>query len=77
MQIANEDGLLSIDQILEIDCKIIDNCEGVIVYVPEGDELQGGRLVEYNHAVSTGKPVCVFSEVEQIITYLTSYMLRG
>ena len=62
-------------QILEIDCAIIDGCEGVIVYVPEGDELQGGRKIEYDHAAPK-MSVWVFDNVEQIINILAEYILH-
>ena len=63
-------GYLTIDQILELDCIVVDQCDVVVVYVPEGDELQGGRLVEYNHAIATHKPVVVFSHIADAIGYL-------
>ena len=69
-------GYMTEKQILDVDCYIIDGCEGVIIYVPEGDELQGGRFVEYSHAVSVDKPVLVYAEVEQVVTWLTHYLLR-
>ncbi len=76
VHIILKDGYLSREQVLVIDCKIIDTCEGVVIYVPEGDELQGGRLVEYDHAVSTGKPVCVFADVGQAVAFITKLILE-
>jgi len=64
-------GYISEKQILEIDCQIIDSCDMVIVWIPEGDSLQGGRLVEYRHAVEVGIPVLIFSELEEAITLLS------
>ena len=75
--IALKKEYISIDEILDVDCTIIDNCDAVIVYIPDGDVLQGGRLIEYNHAIKTKKPVYVFSEVEQAIGYLTKLILQG
>lgn len=69
-------GYLTVKQVLDVDCTIIDGCEGVIIYVPKGDELQGGRKVEYDHAVAHGKPVFVFDNVEQIINRLAEYLLH-
>ncbi len=77
VQRAYDKGYITEKQILDVDCAIIDNCDGVIIYVPDGDTLQGGRLVEYNHAVKTKKPVCVFHKVEQAIEYLTALILRA
>lgn len=77
VSIAYHRGYLTERQLLEIDCFIIDDCEGVIIHVPESDELQGGRLVEYNHAVANNKPVCLFADVKQAIEYLTHYIIRS
>ncbi|HDY86674.1 MAG TPA: hypothetical protein ENH82_00990 [bacterium] len=65
-------------EILDIDCKIIERmCDAVIVYVPEGDELQGGRLVEYDFAIEHFIPVMMFSEIEQAVSYITCFILRA
>ncbi len=76
VQIAYDTGHLSEKEILDIDCKIIDNCDGVLVYVPECDELQGGRKIEYDHAVATKKPVCIFSKLDEAADYLTAMYRR-
>ena len=73
--IAYKDGYLNIEQILAIDCKIIDNSEGVLFYIPKGDELQGGRLVEFNHAVREKKPTYIFADIQQAVVYLTKYIM--
>ena len=64
-------------QILEIDCMIVDQCEAMIVYVPDGDELQGGRLVEFKHAEKNHKPVVVFDNLDHVICWLTDYLVKG
>ncbi len=69
---AYKKGYLTIDQILELDCIIVDQCDMVVVYVPEGDELQGGRKIEYDHAVETHKPVVIFSTVRQAADWIYS-----
>lgn len=76
VSIAYKKGYLNIEQILDIDCAIIDNSNGVLFYVPKGDTLQGGRLTEHVHAVKTRKPVYIFSDVQQAIVYLTKYIMR-
>ena len=60
IQIAYNNAYLNMDDILWIDCRIIDGCDGLLVYVPDGDKLQGGRKIEYDYAVATNKPVCIF-----------------
>ncbi len=77
VKIAYDSGHLSEKQILDIDCKIIDNCCGVIVYVPCGDTLQGGRKIEFDHAFFTKKPVQVFQTVEQIEKWIAAQFLRA
>lgn len=74
--IAHEKHYLNEKQILDVDCTIIDSCEGVIIYVPEGDELQGGRKIEHNYAVAHKKSVIPFDNVEWVINQLAEYILR-
>ena len=76
VQIAIDSGHLSVKAVLDIDCRIIDKCDGVIVYVPEGDELQGGRKIEYDHAVATNKPVCIFHTPEEAADYIEARYRR-
>lgn len=76
VQIAYDTGHLGEKEILDIDCKIIDNCDGVIVYVPDGDKLQGGRKIEYDHAVATNKPVCIFHTPEETANWIEAQYRR-
>ena len=76
VQIAYDSGHLSEKQILDIDCKIIDNVDGVLVYAPENDELQGGRKIEHDHAVATNKLVCIFHKVEEAANYIEAMYQR-
>ena len=75
--IAYQKHFITEKHILDVDCEIINGCDAVIVYIPEADELQGGRMIEYKHAIRTKKPVYVFSEVECAIGYLTKLILQG
>ncbi len=70
VRVAYDIGHLTIDEILDIDCKIIDHQDGLLVYVPDGDKLQGGREVEYLHAVTTGKRVCIFHTPEEAADWI-------
>ncbi|KKK69624.1 hypothetical protein LCGC14_2932150, partial [marine sediment metagenome] len=76
VQLAYDGGYLGEREILEIDCLIINNLDRVISYVPEGDELQGGRKIEYDHAVATNKPVCIFHKVEEAADYIEAQYRR-
>jgi len=65
-------------QILDIDCQIIEDiCDAVIVFVPEGDTLQGGRKIEYDFAIRNKIPVYIFSKTEQAIEWITHFILRS
>lgn len=75
--IAYHRHYLTEKQLLDIDCIIIgETCEGVIVYVPEGDKLQGGRKVEVDYAGAHNIPVFIFDNVEDIINRLAQFILR-
>ncbi len=58
-------------QILDIDCDIIDKCDNIVILVPEGDELQGGRLFEHDHAIDNCMHVCIFKDAKEAIEWLT------
>ena len=70
VQIAFGKRFITEEQILEVDCVIVDRCDITIVYVPEGDELQGGRKIEFDHARNTGKPVITYTTAEEAIEFL-------
>ena len=67
-------GLLTVDQILAVDCDILATKDIVLCWVPEGDELQGGRKVEVNYARAHDKPVIIFATLDEAVTKLNSYM---
>jgi len=75
--LAYREKYLNEQQILEIDCKIIDTLDGVIVYAPHDDPMQGGRAVEYEHAKATSKPVLIFERVEAAMSWLAHQILRA
>ena len=58
-------------QVLDVDCDIIAEHEVLIIYVPEGDELQGGRLVEHDFAINEGMPIGLFKTAKEAIDFLT------
>jgi hypothetical protein len=47
------DKLLTIPQILDVDCKIIDSCDGMIVFNPK-DKVSAGMQVEIDHCSKIG-----------------------
>lgn len=68
---------LTEQQILNVDCEIINSCDGVIIYIPESDTLQGGRLVEATHAKANKIPVWEFEDVRVITGILANFILRA
>lgn len=78
VQRAYHSGYLTEKQILDIDCQIIsDTCDAVIVYVPEGDTLQGGRKVEHDYAIKHSIPIFIFTRVEEAISWIIHLILRA
>ena len=58
-------------QILDVDCEILSECDNIVILVPVGDELQGGRLVEHDFAIDMCMYVCLFSDPVEAIDWLT------
>lgn len=78
VQLAYKFGYLTEQEILEIDCRIIALCDGVIVWLPNDNNiLQGGRLVEYNFASKRNMPVCKFTTVKQVVKWLTAQIVKA
>lgn len=70
-------GMLTEQQILDIDCMIINDCDGVIIYCPPNDPIQGGRAVEYEHALATSKSVFIFQAPYEAINWIAGQLIRG
>ena len=65
-------GYLENREILEVDCLIANNySDAMVLFIPEGDELQGGRLYEFNHAIHNCIPTHQFSRASKAIAFLT------
>lgn len=77
VQIAYKDNYLTEHQVLKIDCKIIDKCDGVIIFSPPDDPMQGGRAIEFEHAIATNKPVWVFEYTGKAIDWLAQQIMRA
>lgn len=74
VQRAYRCGYLTEQQILDVDCMIIDDCEGVLIFAPIDDPLQGGRQIEWEHALAINKSVIIFSEIGQVCEWLQHYL---
>jgi hypothetical protein len=70
VQIAYARKHINEEQILDTDCAIVKRCRCIVVLVPEGDELQGGRLIEHNFAIDNMINLCVFSKAQEAIDFI-------
>ena len=78
VQRAYDSGYITENAILHVDCQIIkDLCDAVIIYIPDGDELQGGRLIEWQFAIDNNIPVFIFRDVGEAISYVADMILRS
>ena len=65
--IAYKDKYLTIDQILEIDCKIIDTCDVIIFFAPDGCKLSHGMQVEQDYAIAHDKQIYTYDKLTHIV----------
>lgn len=63
VNIAYHDKYLTIDQLLEIDCKIIDGKDLVIFFAPDKMKLSPGMQVEYDYAMAHNKRTYVYEKL--------------
>lgn len=69
-------GVLTEQQILAVDCKIIESCDAVILYAPEGI-IGGGCKVELDYATKQGIPVFVGKDAETLLDMITEFIVRA
>lgn len=67
--------ILSEEQILAVDCKIISNCDAVLIYTPE-DFIGGGCKVELDYAVRHGIPVFIGKDAETLLNMVAEFIVR-
>ena len=71
VKIAHAKKYITEQQLLDVDCDIVKDCGFLIIFVPEGDELQGGRLVEHDFAINECMPVGLVKDATDAIKFLT------
>lgn len=63
--------MLTVEQVLKIDCDILRSKNMVLVHVEsEGDELNGGRLVEYTFAMDHDIPCYIVKNVAEAVQHI-------
>lgn len=69
-------GILTEQQILAVDCKIIEGCDAVIIYTP-GTYIGGGCKVELDYAIRHNKPVFIGENEEILLDMIAKFILRA
>jgi len=68
-------NVLTRDDILAVDCKIIEGCDAVLIYAPFGNVVSGCK-VELDHAVRCHIPVFIFEDAEIAVEMIAQFVLR-
>jgi len=72
---AYNSGYITEEQILNVDCAILNKCDILIIFTPFDDnKIQGGRLIEKEFAIGKGITVITFPTLERIIYYLKLHL---
>ena len=69
-------GILSIEQILAVDCKIIESCDALLIYAPYS-VVTGGCKIELDHALACHKPVFIFEDAKTAVEMIAQFVLRS
>ena len=71
--LAYQSRFISEDEILNVDCQIIDARDVVLAYIHD-QYISNGVLVEIQHAHETRKPVFLAKDIEQAERVLNRYL---
>jgi len=69
-------GILNIEQILAVDCKIIESCDALLIYTPY-NIVVGGCKIELDHALRCHKPVFIFEDAKTAVEMIAQFILRS
>ena len=69
-------NMLTRDDILAVDCKIIEGCDAVLIYAPFGNVVSGCK-VELDHAVRCHIPVFIFEDAKIAVEMIAQFVLRS
>ncbi len=68
-------GMLTIAQILEVDCAILDTCNAVFFFKPDG-VLSRGMQVEYDHCTEIKKPTTTLEKFDSHAMTRLSFLIE-
>jgi hypothetical protein len=69
MKVLNE------EQILAVDCKIIESCDALLVYAPFGSVVKGCKI-EFDYALRCHKPVFIFEDAETAVNMIAEFIVK-
>lgn len=64
------------DTILDMDCKILEQCDTLLVYTPD-DYISGGMRVEIKHALVKCMQIFYFSEVSDDVVNTINSLIKN
>ncbi len=76
VHLAYKMKILNVEQILAVDCKIIEGCDALLVYAPYG-MVVGGCKIECEHAIRCHKPVFIFEDAKTAVKMIAQFILRA
>jgi len=62
--------------ILAMDCKIVDQCDTLLVYTGPDDYVSGGMKIEINHALLKGMNIFYFDEVTHFVVKTINSLIK-
>ena len=76
VDVAYRMNILDVQDILAVDCKIIESCDAVLVYAPFGNVVSGCKI-ELEHALRCHKPVFIFEDAHGAVNMIAEFVLRS
>ena len=75
VDLAYQIKILDVEQILAVDCKIIEGCDALLIYAPFGNVVSGCK-VELDHALKCHKPVFIFEDAKIAVNMIAEFIVR-
>ena len=76
VHVAYQMKILDVEQILAVDCKIIESCDVLLIYAPFGSVTSGCK-VELDHALKCHKPVFIFKDAFTAVDMIAEFIMRS
>lgn len=76
VDVAYRMNILDVQDILAVDCKIIESCDAVLIYAPFGNVVSGCKT-ELDHALRCHKPIFIFEDAHGAVEMIAQFVLRS